>query len=153
MHSQNKFGTPNSFQMYNSPQVLNSEMDKYMGNLHKHKIFNNNLSPLCTLCCLHQYDTCLHLLSCCIDKHINTLCTNQHNDVAHTIMDVLLSHMSTWHYTFLHVGTHDNHLLQNAMPSWLLPCTCYLPCCRCLTHPIPYILCIKGKSSIDPPPP
>lgn len=39
--------------------------------------------------------------------------------------------------------------LDNTLPSWLLPCSCFLPKCTCLIVLRPYILCIEGKSLSD----
>ena len=52
-----------------------------MGNFCKYEILDSQISPLCNLCRLDVIDTCIHLLSCC---------TNRHNKAVHTIAITLL---------------------------------------------------------------
>ena len=105
-----------------------------------------NPLPLCNLCRLKQNDICLHLLSCCTNKHTSTLCTNKHNyKEVHVFAATLLSHPLTWHFTLNRAKIQNNQTLDYTLPSWLLPCSCFLSRCKCLPRLRPDIHCTTLK--------
>lgn len=118
----------------------------------KTKILYTNISLQCILCCLNQNDTCLHLLCCCTNKHINNLRSNRFNKAVHAIVDTPLAHPHTQHFTLVHAGTQHQWQPQNTLPTWLLPCYCFLTKCKYLAKLRPNNLCVKAKSPIDFPP-
>ena len=129
-----------------STQTLKFTYGRYLGNYWKHKILNTNNSRRCTRCRLDQNDTCLHLLSCCTNKHINDLLTNWHDNAFHAIVDKLSAPPHTRHFTPLHAGTQHQWQPQNTLPTWSLPSYCFLFKCKCLAKLRHDTLCIKGKS-------
>lgn len=84
-----------------------------------------NISLLCNLCPLKRNDTCLHLLSCCINKHINNPKTNRHNKQC-MLVDTLLTHPTTICFTLINVdnlsnkNTRQHYILVNT-PLQMLP--------------------------------
>lgn len=88
---------------------------------------------LCKLCNLKENDMCLHLISCCTIKHINNLITNRHNKAAQTLTNTLKAHLATRCFTLINVSSFNYRTLDKTIPSWLLPCSCYLPRCACPT--------------------
>lgn len=56
-------------------QTLKFRYGRFVENYCKHKIPNNNNPPYCNLDCLKQNHTCLHILYCCTNKHVNNLHT------------------------------------------------------------------------------
>jgi hypothetical protein len=66
-------------------QTLKSRYGRYLGYYPKSHILKQDIPPTCDLCTSHQNNICLHLLSCCTNKHINNLRTNKHNKVVHTL--------------------------------------------------------------------
>ena len=57
-------------------QTLKDRYGRYLENYQKKHILKQNISPTCSLCASHQNDTCLHLLSCCTNRHIYNLRIN-----------------------------------------------------------------------------
>jgi hypothetical protein len=90
-----------------------------------------------------------HLLACCANKHMNNLRTTQHNKAIHALAKTLLAHPTTYCFTLINAGNIKDHKLDNTIPSWLLPCTCYLSRCKCLARLTPNILCILGAPPIN----
>lgn len=100
-----------------------------MGNQHKHQIPNPNLSPMCTLWRLNQNDTCLHLLSCCINIYINTLHTNSPHFIRHPPLPTyyIILHL------LIHANIHNNqhpkkHTTLLVTPMHMLSTQMQLPC-------------------------
>lgn len=98
-----------------------------------------------------ENDTCLHLLSCCTIKYINNLCTSQHNKVVHEIAQTLLARPTTRCFALINVGHIKDKLQGNVIPSWLLPCSCYLPRCSCLAIFCPDMVCLLGTTLSEKP--
>lgn len=118
-----------------------------MGNYLKKHAFKHDISPLCNLNPLRENNTCLHLLSCCTNTRINNLCTNRHNDALHAIAQTLLAHPTTRYFIFINAGKIKDKPPNNTIPTRLLPCSCYLPTCKCLATLRPYILCLLGTTT------
>jgi len=64
----------------------------------------------------------------------------------------LLAHPTTRCYTLINAGKFKDRTPDNTIPSWLLPCTCYLPRCKCPARLRPDILCILGTTPTAQPP-
>jgi hypothetical protein len=111
-----------------------------------------DISPLCSLCPLKQNVNHLHLLSCCTNKHITNLHTFRHNKAMYALANTLYAHNITRCFTLIKVGKFQNMISNNTIPSRLLPCTCYLPRCRCLAKLCLDTLGVLGTTSIDQPP-
>ena len=132
-NGQPSFGTLHGSQMLDSPQVLKFfDLEIMWGDYYKKHGFKQDISPLCNLSILKDNDTCLHLLPCCTNKHINNLCTSWHDKVMHAIAQTPSTHPTTRYFTLITVGHIKDKPPENAIPSWLLPCLCYLPRCNCL---------------------
>jgi hypothetical protein len=92
------------------------------------------------------------MLSCCINKHINNLHTCRHNKAIYTLANTILAHPITWCFTLINAGKFKARTPENTIPSWLLPCTCYLSRCICPARLRPDTLCILGAPSTTNPP-
>lgn len=62
---------------------------------------------------------------------------------------MLLMHPSTKNCTLIHTSRTNNRPPNNTLPSWLIPSSCYLLKCKCLTCLFPNIPCIKGTTPHD----
>ena len=80
-------------------QSLKLSYIHYMGNQHQQQIFNPQILLICNLCRLKQNDKCLHLLSWCSNKHVNTLRTHRPNKVVHALSATLFFHPTSRHFT------------------------------------------------------
>ena len=80
---------------------------------------------------------------------MNNLMTNRHNKAIHVLAKTLLAHPTTHCFTLINAGKIKDHKPDNTTPSWLLPCTCYLPRCKCLARLTPNILCILEVPPIN----
>lgn len=100
------------------------------------------MCPLCNPCPSCQNDTCLHLRSCCKNKHINNLLTNRHNEVAHALANIILTHPKTCYFTLKNASITPNRIPNNTIPSWLLLCTWYLPKYKCPSRLWPNTFCV-----------
>jgi hypothetical protein len=127
-------------------QVLNFCYGNSMGNYRKKHAFKQDISPLYDLCPLRENDTCLHLLSCYTNKHINNIHTNQYNKAVHGIARTLLAYFTTRCFTLINVCKIQDTPLDNTIPTWLLPCSCYLLRCKCLARLHPDILYLPGTT-------
>ena len=103
------------------------------------------------MCPLKQNNTCLHLHSCCTNKHISNLHTSQNNKDAHAKANTLLAHPTTRYFTLINAGKLNKQTPDNTIPSCLLPCSCYLPRCKCPTQLHPDILCTLGATPMAKP--
>ena len=81
---------------------------KLLGIHQRKHILKQDIPPTSNLCPSQQNDACLHLLSCCKNKHINILRTNQHNKAVHTLANALLAHPITRCFTIFNVGKLNN---------------------------------------------
>ena len=133
-------------------QVLKFRYSRYLSNYRIKHAFKQDMSPICNLCPLKEDDTCLHLLSCCTNRHRNNLHTNQYNKVVHALANNLLVHPTTRWFTIINVSKYMNWNPNNNVPSWLLPRTCYLPRCTCPSWLQPCILCILHTTPATHPP-
>ena len=133
-------------------QTLKFRYERYFKNYRKKHILKQDISPTRNMCMSQHNDTCLHLLSCCIDKHIINLTTNWHNKAIHTPANTLLAHSTTRCFSLINAGTIKDRTPYNTICLWLLPCTCYLPRYNCPTRLRPDILCILGAPPINKPP-
>lgn len=117
------YGMPHGSRMPNrpSPQI---PYGSYIGNYLKRHAFKQNIFPLCTLCPLGGNDTCLHLLSCRANKHINKLHTNRQNKATHEYAKTILVHPTTWYFTFINAGKIKDNPPDNTLLAWLLACSC-----------------------------
>ena len=88
--------------------------------------FKQEISPL------KENDIGLHLLSCCTNQNINNL-----HEMVHTCKC-----RHNWR----------QNTIKNTIPLWLLPCTSYLPKCKCPAKLCPDILCILGTTPTYKPP-
>lgn len=61
------------------------------------------MSTFCDVCPLKRNNNCLHLHSCCTNKHINNLHNNQNNKDAHPMANTLLAHLTTRYFTFINL--------------------------------------------------
>ena len=95
---------------------------------------------------------CLHLLSCYTNEHINNIRTNRHNKVVNAIAKTLLAYSTTRCFTLTNVGKIQDTPPDSTIPTWLLPCSCYLLRCKCLARLRPDSLCLLGITSTDQPP-
>ena len=100
------------------------------------------------MCTSFHNNTSLHLLSCCLNKHINNLSTSRHNTRTskHT-----LCHPTTQCNTLTNSFKIKEHI-DSTIPLRLFPCTCYLSRCKCLAQLQPYILWLLGAPPIARPP-
>jgi hypothetical protein len=118
-----------------------SNFGRYLGNSYKKYLLKQDISPLCNLCTTCQNDNCLHLLSCC------NLRTNRHNKVVHSFINILGANPVTQWFELLNVGKFDDCTPDNTIPSWLVPCTFFLPHSQCLTKlPLDIFFCPMGTT-------
>jgi hypothetical protein len=71
-------------------QVLKLCYGRHLGNYQRKHILKQDIPPTCNLCPSQQNDMCLHLLSCCNNKHINNPRINRHSKAVHTLANMLL---------------------------------------------------------------
>ena len=90
---------------------------------------------------LQDLETCLHLLSMCMNTTLNNIQTTLHSKVVWQIHKLLLSHCITRN-TFLYI--ERMHLsgcpLKDTIPTWPCPCLCTtktmpIPCHTQTWHP------------------
>ena len=106
----------------------------------------------CNLCPLEENDNYLHLLLCCINKHIINMHTKRHNKVVHALSNTLFVHPTTRSYMLTNAKKFKNKSLDCTLPSWLLPYISYLLRCKnpaCLWLDT---LCISGTTPTTQPP-
>ena len=92
-----------------------------------------------------HYATCAHLKKRQLPPLANVLHRQKHNNmwfnrqnkVIHAITNTLLAHPTMRCITLLSVGKVKDKTLDNTIPSWLLPCICYLPKCKPPAHQTP----------------
>ena len=126
-----------------------------MGNARKHLFWNELFSNInCSLCCIIQPDTWLHLLLCCTEPHIYKLRINRHNKAIQEIRKFLISNTESQCYTLMNACKSNNKPQKNTVPQWLLPCTCYNQTnrCQCNAKLRPDILCMRNHPYNAEPP-
>ena len=126
----------------------NSIMEDTWGTFRKQILADPSISPHCNLCRLQPIDNCLHLLSCCTT---NTSLIYTYLNI-HAIATTLLMHPSAQNYKRIHADNTKNWPVDNTLSSYLLPCTCYLPKCKCPACFHLDILWIRGTNPHDTPP-
>ena len=109
----------------NSHKPLNFGYSRYLGNYSRIHILKQNISPLWNLCPLKQTNNYLPLLSCWTNKHINKLCTSQHNKtycniVSHGITNTILVHLARRCFTLINTGKLNKQTHEITIPSWIL---------------------------------
>lgn len=128
------FGTLDLFPMSKSHKFLNSNMgNTWATNVHNKYVMRHS-SPFRLSIVLRK------MIHACIYSHvapINILPPSAPTNIAKMFICLPLPSCHTLsppHYTLIHACVHNNHHPENTIPSCLLPCTCFLPSCKCLTH-------------------
>lgn len=127
-------------------QTIKLWYGSFIGNYHKYKFIDSNLSIFNT--CVASIKTTIvstyHLV-----VPINILVIQGPTATTKPYMPLLtpfLSFSTTKQFTLVNALIYNQQHLDGILSSWLLPCFCYLPKCKCLVWFHPKILCIKGKA-------
>ena len=97
----------------------------------------------CPICNSYEHDTWLHKLTC-RQPHIHSLHVKRHNKAVWEIIKLLISSEKSQCYTLMNACTFNDNPQENAVPTWLLPCTCGTQRCHYDSRFRPDILCVKG---------
>lgn len=68
------------------------------------------------------------------------------------LVKTMLTHPTTQSFTLISARNTNDKAIENTIPSWLLPCMCYLSKCKYPTCLQPYMLCVLGALPTTQPP-
>ena len=143
-----------SNEFWNNPTITDKQKSRlikfcigtYMGHARKQTFFGRQRFPTisCPICNSYKPDTWLHVLLTCRQQHTHALHVKRHNKAIWETRLLLIPSVKPRCFTLMNVGTFDDNSQENAVPNWLLPCTCETQRCHCNSRFKPDILCIKG---------
>jgi len=136
------------------PCLIKFRIGTYMGHARKQTFFGRLRYPSITCPIYNSYepDTWLHVLLTCRQQHIHSLHVKRHNKVVWEIRKLLISSEKSRCYILTNTSIFNNNPQENAIPNWLLSCTCRTQRCHCISRFRPNILCVKGLPYQNVPP-
>ena len=117
-----------------------------MGNAKKTIILDREAYPsiTCSICNSLEFDTWLHILLNCKQRHIHALQIIRHNNAVWALRKLLISSKHSRCYILMNARTFKDKPLENTISPWLLPCSCSHQRCHCNARFKPDKICIKG---------
>jgi hypothetical protein len=132
--SSNEFWTNPQISENQIKQLIKFRTNQYMGNARKHLFWPLRYpTNTCSLCTSNEVDTWPHVLLSCPQPHLHALRVKRHNKAIWEIRKLLLSSPLSRCLTLMNSRYFNNNPPNNAVPSWLLPCTCSTQRCQCNT--------------------